>query len=85
MIRRSELLAELRAWRDRVFGVEAFTQVVEEERAKRLEIFRLARVVFAELAACLGDLRPGRGRSEDGRADAGPVEGARPHELVAHR
>ena len=39
----------------RVF-CEAFLQVVEEERAKRLENVRLARVVFAELAAGLGRL-----------------------------
>ena len=57
----------------------------EQERAKRLENVRLARVVLAELAACLGGLDGLEERSEDGWADARPVEGTRAHELLAHR
>ena len=64
---------------------EALTQVVEEEWTKRLEDVCLAGVVFAELAACLGGLDGLEERSEDGGADARPVEGARAHELVTHR
>ena len=68
----------------RVF-YEAFLQVVEEERAQGLQNVRLARIVLAELAAGLGGLNGLKERSEDGGADAGPVEGARAHELIAHR
>ena len=64
---------------------EAFTQVVEEERAKGLQDVCFARVVFAELAACLGGLDGLEEGTEDGWADARPVEGARAHELVTHR
>ena len=63
---------------------EAFTQVVEEERAKRLENVRLAGVVLAELAAGLGRLDGLEEGTEHGGADAGPVEGARSHEFLAH-
>lgn len=63
---------------------EAFTQVVEEERAKRLQDVRLARVVLAELASGLGGLDGLEERSEDGGADARPVEGARAHEFLSH-
>ena len=68
----------------RVF-CEAFAQVVEEERAKGLQDVCLARVVFAELAAGLGGLDGLEERTEHGGADPRPVEGARPHELLAHR
>jgi len=59
-------------------------QFVQEKRAKRLEDVCLARIVLAELAAGLGGLDGLEERSEDGGADARPVEGARAHELLAH-
>ena len=63
---------------------EAFLQVVEEERAQGLQDVRLARVVFAELAAGLGRLDGLEERTEDCGADARPVEGARSHEFLSH-
>ena len=60
-------------------------QFVQEKRAKRLEDVRLARVVLAELASGLGGLDGLEERTEHGGADPRPVEGARPHELLAHR